>query len=66
MRRSLGVPTRGIDLRLLFVLPMGNDTGFDVEGVDQVLPGIEVEVEHCLVFLRACRLLLSGIAFDGY
>lgn len=59
------VPAGSVDLRLLFRLPMRDDAFFDVEGINQVFPRVEVEVEDRLVFLRACCLLVAGSALKG-
>lgn len=59
------VPSRRANLGDLIGLPMGDDTFVDVKGIDQVLPGLEIEVEDALVFLDAFFLDLGGFAGGG-
>lgn len=61
-----GVPPGSIDLRLLLRLPVWDHAVLNIEGIYQVFPNIKVKVEDCLTFLRACRLLVPGLAFEGY
>ena len=46
----LPIPTRCTDLGLFFSLSVWYDALLDIKGLDDILPGLEIKMEHRLVF----------------
>lgn len=62
-RLKSGIPTRCIDLSSTVVRAGRNDAFRDIEGVNQIFPSVEIEMENCLVFLKALCLDFLGTSW---